>query len=640
MGKKLFRIIKVLLLLVIIVTVGYGIYGQICLTDERSEDMSFCKPLDTRWYRVWEDGHREEIKLPSSEKIENEKTDVVETVLYDEITRGACISIISSKQDVNVYIDGELRESYSTKDTRLYGKTSVGRFIFVELDKEDAGKVLRIEMSSESKYLGTVKQVYYGDKLGIWLNYIKSNVASIIIPFMSLIIAFVTVVFSFIYYLRAKKTVSVFYYAVAVMLISMWILSISSIRQLLFRNITVIHDISIVLVTLFLVPLSIYFNKLQNGRYKLMYGVYALIVLLYTIGVNIFVALDLLETSNTALFNFIIIGICMVMFIVTLCMDIKNKKINEYKDVALGFLVVCFAGAIQMSVYFVRTVPYEGNAIAIGILVSLIISIYHSIKEVKKVNDEKEYLEEKVTVNELKIEKLTYQALETLANTIDAKDKYTNGHSNRVAKYSKEIATRMGKDGDEAIAIYFMGLLHDIGKIGIRDDIINKANRLTDEEFMVIKNHPVIGHDILKNMTEIPNIEYGARWHHEKYDGSGYPDGLKGEEIPEYARIICVADAYDAMTSARTYRGPMCPFKVVEIFEREGLQKYDTKYIMTFLENIINTYLSHEVRLSDGRIGTVIFVNNRALSRPLIQCGDTYVDLTKEPTSLTIEEIL
>lgn len=573
MANKILRIVKYILLLVIIVTLGYGIYGQIYLANERTEDMTFCQPLNTKWYRVWEDGSREEIKLPSSKKIEKGKVDVVETVLYDEIVKGACVSIISSKQDVNVYIDDELRETYSTKDTRLFGKTSVGRYIFVELDKDDAGKVLRIEMTSDSKYSGTVKQVYYGDKLGIWLSYVKSNIASIIIPLILLFISFAAIVVSFIYYLRTKKTVSVFYYAVAVLLISLWILTISSMRQLIFSNITVIHDVSIVLTTLYLVPLSIYFNRLQSGRYKLVHSIYALVALLYCIGVNIFVVLNYVDTSSTAGSNFVIIGIAIAMFVVTLCLDIKNGKIEEYKDVAIGFLILCITGIIQMAVYLVATVPYEGNAISIGILISLIISIYHSVREIKKVSDEKDFLEEKVTVNQLKIEKLTYQALETLANTIDAKDKYTNGHSNRVAKYSMEIAKRMGKDEDEAISIYFMGLLHDIGKIGIRDDIINKTNALSDEEFQVIKNHPVIGHDILKNMTEIPNIEYGARWHHEKYDGSGYPDGLKGEEIPEYARIICVADAYDAMTSTRSYRAAMNQKKVKrEIEEGKGKQ--------------------------------------------------------------------
>lgn len=599
MANKILRVVKYTLLLIIIVTLGYGIYGQLYLADERTEDMSFCQPLNTKWYRVGDGGSREEIKMPSSIKLERGKVDVIETVLYDEIAKGACVSVISSKQDVKIYIDDELRETYSTKDTRLYGRTSVGKYLFVELDKDDAGKTLRIEMMSDSKYSGTVKQVYYGDKLGIWLSYVKSNLASIVIPFILLFISFCAIVVSFIYYLRTKKTVSVFYYAVAVLLISLWILTISSMRQLIFNNITVIHDISIAFTTLYLVPLSIYFNRLQDGRYKMGHSIYALVALLYCIIVNVFVVMNYVDTSSTATWNFVIIGIAIALFIGTLCLDIKNGKIEEYKDVAVGFLILCITGIIQMSVYLTDTVPYEGNAISIGILISLIISIFHSVKEIQKVNDEKEYLEERATADKLKIETLTYQALETLANTIDAKDKYTNGHSNRVAKYSMEIAKRMGKDENEAISIYFMGLLHDIGKIGIRDDIINKTNKLSDEEFQVIKNHPIIGYEILRNMTEIPSIEYGARWHHEKYDGSGYPDGLKGDEIPEYARIICVADAYDAMTSTRSYRAAMDQKKVRSEIEKGKGKQFDPA-IAQIMIDMINEDKKYTMREEKG----------------------------------------
>lgn len=163
--------------------------------------------------------------------------------------------------------------------------------------------------------------------------------------------------------------------------------------------------------------------------------------------------------------------------------------------------------------------------------------------------------------------------MKTLANTIDAKDKYTNGHSVRVAVYSKEIAKRCGKSKKEQKDIYHMGLLHDIGKIGVPDTIINKRDRLTDEEYEAIRQHPEIGSDILKTIQQIPDIMVGARWHHERYDGKGYPDGLKGTEIPECARIIGVADAYDAMTSKRSYRD-ILPQEVVraELEKGKGTQ--------------------------------------------------------------------
>ena len=151
-------------------------------------------------------------------------------------------------------------------------------------------------------------------------------------------------------------------------------------------------------------------------------------------------------------------------------------------------------------------------------------------------------------------ERIILQSMYALAKTIDAKDIYTNGHSMRVAKYSGMIAQRMGLSEKEIEDISNMAMLHDIGKIGIPDSIINKASKLTDAEYDIIKKHPEIGYQILSEMPELKDIAIGARWHHERYDGKGYPDGLKGDDIPLNARIICVADSYDAMSSNRSYR--------------------------------------------------------------------------------------
>ena len=146
------------------------------------------------------------------------------------------------------------------------------------------------------------------------------------------------------------------------------------------------------------------------------------------------------------------------------------------------------------------------------------------------------------------------QTAEALVNAIDAKDIYTHGHSSRVAVYSRLIAQRAGLSDDECDEVYFAALLHDVGKIGIPDDIINKPGKLTDEEFEQIKRHTTTGDQILRSIKQSPSLRIGAHYHHERYDGTGYPEGLAGEDIPRIARIIAVADAYDAMTSTRSYR--------------------------------------------------------------------------------------
>ena len=181
-------------------------------------------------------------------------------------------------------------------------------------------------------------------------------------------------------------------------------------------------------------------------------------------------------------------------------------------------------------------------------------------------------------------EEFSVQVIETLVGTIDAKDKYTNGHSVRVAKYSKMIAQKLGKSSEECKQIYYVGLLHDIGKIGIPDEIINKTSRLTDEEFKIIKTHPDVGYNLLKKLTKIENVSIGAHYHHERFDGGGYPEGLKGEEIPEIARIIAVADAYDAMTSNRSYRSVMPQEKVRGELEKGKGTQFDAKFADIMLE--------------------------------------------------------
>lgn len=186
----------------------------------------------------------------------------------------------------------------------------------------------------------------------------------------------------------------------------------------------------------------------------------------------------------------------------------------------------------------------------------------------------------------MRFEKLATQTIMALANAVEAKDLYTKGHSQRVAKYSREIAKRMGYDREKQSEIYYIGLLHDIGKIGVRDSVINKNGRLDEEEYAEIKKHPNIGYDIMKNITEIQDISMGAKSHHERYDGAGYPDGLKGEEIPKIARIIAVADAYDAMTSTRSYREVLPQAVVREEIEKNSGKQFDPEIAQIMLKMI------------------------------------------------------
>ena len=173
----------------------------------------------------------------------------------------------------------------------------------------------------------------------------------------------------------------------------------------------------------------------------------------------------------------------------------------------------------------------------------------------------------------LENERMSIHIIQSLADAIETKDLYTNGHSDRVANYSREIARRYGYEDKQIKDIYMMGLLHDVGKVGIPIAVLNKPGKLTDEEYDLIKAHTIKGHEVLKDISVVPELAVGALAHHERHDGKGYPNGLSGDEIPMVARIIAVADSFDAMYSDRQYRKRMDFDKAISIIrEASGTQ--------------------------------------------------------------------
>ena len=187
------------------------------------------------------------------------------------------------------------------------------------------------------------------------------------------------------------------------------------------------------------------------------------------------------------------------------------------------------------------------------------------------------------------------QTATALVNAIDAKDTYTKGHSSRVAEYSRRLAQLNHMSPKECDEVYYTALLHDVGKIGVPSTIINKAGRLTKEEYENVKQHPVLGAQILETISEYPYLGIGARYHHERYDGKGYPEGLKGEEIPEIARIVGVADAYDAMTSKRSYRDPIPQGRVREEIVKGAGTQFDPEYARIML-HLIDSDTEYEMQ--------------------------------------------
>ena len=279
-------------------------------------------------------------------------------------------------------------------------------------------------------------------------------------------------------------------------------------------------------------------------------------------------------------------GFPILFFVIASIYMLRHHMMYKKSQLITMLLAILVAGTL----FFLQMLYFDNVLItffiaSIGVLVIFLsletpeyLRLVQATAELNEAKTREAILESK--------ERLSREVMLALSKAVDAKDHYTNGHSSRVAEYAKEIAKRMGKSEKEQEEIYELGLLHDIGKIGVSEEIINKEGRLTDEEFDEIKKHTLTGWEILKTITEIPWLSKGARWHHERYDGNGYPDGLKGKEIPEEARIICLADSYDAMTSKRSYSVPKSQKEVRDEIVRCSGTQFDPDIAIYLLEMI------------------------------------------------------
>jgi putative nucleotidyltransferase with HDIG domain len=228
----------------------------------------------------------------------------------------------------------------------------------------------------------------------------------------------------------------------------------------------------------------------------------------------------------------------------------------------------------------------------------------------------------------------------TFIGFIKESDEHTFHHCVNVSLLSNLFGRWLAMPQNELVELTTAGMLHDIGKTKIPNEILNKSGKLTDEEFAVIKKHPVLGYRILQNQDIPETVKLAALMHHEKLDGSGYPMGVKDERIGKIAKIIAICDIYDAMTANRVYRGKICPFEVIKMFESKVYGELDTQYLLIFLNNIAYTYMGSWVKLTDDVEAEVVFINGSQLSRPIVRTLDErFIDLSVEK-SVSIDSLI
>lgn len=568
--------------ILMIAVFGWFLFMQFFGADERSQEFNSDSVIYSGTF-TWQktDGASQEITVPGRYNVPAGETMVLTSRLPEDLSEND-IAIRSSLQDVSIYIDHTLRVTYSTKTTRLAGKNSASRYIFCPVSADDAGKELRIELTTYTRnYSGVVNTVYYGNKADIWLSIFSEHGLETFIAFFILFSGIVTILFSFALGIVYKKRFDMEYLGWCMVMGGTWMLGESKLRQLLIPNASALGSLCFVMILLSPLPVIFYADSLQEGKHHRSYACIGWIALANFAVSSFLSTARIADYMETLPVGQLILGFTLILVFIHLFQYMRESSNKTDHLLLLGLLLVLLCIFIEIvSVYFV--VSISGIFIGIGMLILLFVNIVRTILNVQDMENQRHQLE--LEKRRKQTEKMSLQMMQTLSTTIEAKDEYTRGHSYRVAEYATLIASEMGWTPDEIQVLKHSALLHDIGKIGIPDSILNKPSRLTEDEYSLIKRHPVIGAEILKDVTLLPHVLEVTRSHHERYDGKGYPDGLSGTDIPIYARIVAVADSYDAMNSRRIYRGALSREIIYEELRKNRGLQFDPQITDIFLK--------------------------------------------------------
>lgn len=537
---------------------------------------------------------------------------------------GKTIFFLSADKELLVKMDGDEIYSFGKNDKRLFGHTPGSIYNFIDIPKHCDKGILQIEMvSAYDNYATYISNMRIANRDVAILKVLKENMFNIVCSVILFFSGVLLLILDLLQKLSGKKTQGIMYLGTLLILASLYYAIETKILHILYGNQTLYSVMIFSFLMCFPMLLIFYYMQMTNCEKKKSYQI---VLILTFCNAALQIILQGLNIKDFFELAFISHGLLFAAISVVLINYMNVAKKEHKGDVWLemaALLIMGGGGLIDLSRSYLIKVGDLGKYSRYGTTIYGFIMIFLYIRrivhnETAEAEANKQYLESEVSCKTKQLRDMFGQSINALSSTVDAKDRYTNGHSRRVAGYSRMLAERMGLDKETQNEIYFAGLLHDVGKIRIPDGIINKEGKLTDEEYNYIKIHPVAGYHILKGISEFSMIALGAKYHHERYDGKGYPNGLAGENIPLVARIIGVADAYDAMTSNRSYRDVL-PQSVVrhEIVTGKGSQ-FDPEIADIMLE-IIDDDTQYRLKQNDIHHRRILVVDDDCMTQKIIE---------------------
>ena len=613
------RIPRIIFYIAMIAILVVFIAAEIVYPSERAET-SQEKNLIYHGTFVWEkeDGTQEKIAVPGKYEVPAGETMTIVT-MFPNNYKDTSIAIRSSLQSVRFYVDGKLRTEYDTANTRPFGKDSASRYVFCPTYTRDAGRELKIELTSNTaNYSGVVNPVYSGDKADIWAFVFRSNGMESLIALFILFTGIITILFSFALRITYRTKFDIEYLGWCMLMGATWMIGESKLRQLWIPNVSILAALCFIIVMICPLGILLYVDTVQKSRYHRIYRwieLAACINFVVSVTLQLTGKADFIETLPA---SHVVLSVTFVAIFVTFIRDMLHGGSRDYHLALVGMVIALVSALIEMvSVYFVVTI--SGLFIGTGLVILLFLNLIRtgrSVRNLERLRQKKE-----LESRRRQTERISLQTIKTISVTVETKNVYTNGHSQRVADYSALIAGALGWDDKRINNLRNAAYMHDVGMIGIPDSIVNKPTRLTEEEYAIIQRHTLIGADILKDITLIEHVAEVAHYHHERYDGTGYPEGLSGEEIPIEARIVAVADSYDAMNSKRIYRNALEKEKIIEELESCSGTQFDPVIAELFVRLI-----------REGKVDTALL--------PAEPIGESKMDHYESETTKFISDIM
>lgn len=578
--KRVERVLKIAFILVFFLAVFVFTAALFVMIDPGEAYIGSFNSYDLSegWTVYLPDGSvLEDHDFPDGIKVDRGQVITIERVLPDTISDGMRMGLRSSREEMKIYVDGQERGSYSVDDFSTKRKSVVSAYVLVDLNAVDAGKTISIEISCSSNPTVRLNRITYAYGNNVWFPYIQDNISLVIVAVLMVFLGVFAIGLYACIRKRVSEAKSVFYLALTIIIAGMWMIAESEIRQVIFNSPSLSNVFSFMLIEIIAAFGAMYCNEVQKHHYRKLYTILECVILIQVLTNIVLNVTGIVDFYDSLILSHSWSALTIVTVAGTLIADTVTKRSRAYRFTALGLATLVFCSMLEIINFYLYNVVTMGLFLGVGLLVLLGFTIVQAVIDILR-------SAEKRRVEAEKSNRITFQ---TIASTIDAKDEYTGGHSDRVGHYAKllamEVADDYGLSKQDISSISYIGRMHDIGKIGVPDSVLNKNGRLTDEEFELMKKHTIIGYDILKNIDYIPNLREGVRSHHERWDGRGYPDGLKGEQIPLFARILCIADSYDAMTTDRVYRKKLDKATVLSELRNNGGRQFDPDLSKVFI---------------------------------------------------------